>query len=203
MSCRHSDAFKETPLPAINQYVKPAMCRRHDAVQRRSVYALTRRQEGKCVVEKKTRFVSNDGNVLIPDMETYFPKARRGAINDVAVCYETNRDSFSEVSRARIRRYQPLGKVIAKNNNLDVEDLICHAAVVGSRCLATMELLETLRYYELGKKTASKMCFTAAEQSISVFNYCQQRSGANVDRRVQEVERVERVRVCLECDRSE
>ncbi len=177
-SCRHCGKDRETPLHALNQclYVKPAMIRRHDAVQRRLTYALRKRHEGKCVIEETPRYTTPSGVVLIPDLVTYFPRTRKAAILDVAVCYETNKHCFADVAQIKLKRYEPLRAVIADKYKLDVNDVVCQAAVVGSRGSTTRALIQTLKYYDLGQRTAANMCQTAAEQSIAVFSYFQERS---------------------------
>lgn len=177
VSCRHCSAVKETPLHVISecQYIKPAMIKRHDAVQKRFIYALRMRNEGRCVIEDNPRFTLDDGKVLKPDLVVSIPSLRKAFVIDFAVIYETDNAKFQTVHKRKVDKYECLRPHVAKRYAVPVENVKCLAAVVGSRGVVTDDLIHVIRMFDLSVNTAANMAQTAAEQSIAVYNYFNQR----------------------------
>ncbi|KAI0981946.1 hypothetical protein GJ496_009784 [Pomphorhynchus laevis] len=95
-------------------------------------------------------------------------EAYQGAIVDIAVAYETCKTKLELVTTSKEEKYMPIVPAVAREHNINQNDVEIVGMVVGSRGSFNKGLLNRLNKFGLRRRAEKNMAVTAAEQSLQL-----------------------------------
>lgn len=157
----------ESCIHALNMcdYSSYSMTKRHDAVQKRFVWSL-RKRDKEWDVHEANRFHDSDGNLAKPDLVIVDRSSGKVYITDIAVHYETDVKRAKEVMRGKEVKYQSICSTVAEKFKVHLYNVSTEGLAVGSRGSFSKALIRRLSTFGLSRRVALNMAQTAANKTI-------------------------------------